>query len=510
MMDFSGLDPVRYVSLPSYAWDSMLKLTNCEIGLLPEIDMVHFIESGLRGGHSFINTRHLVGNTDQKSKNPGNFIFYMDTNNLYGHAQSELLPYNNFEWVDQNELQKINWMSLNTDDAIGYILEVDLTYPPYLHEMHNSFPLAPEACIIQTKNLSPFALENLILSQASSNYKSEKLTSTFYRRKNYVVHLKNLQLYIQQGMKLKKVWRALKFNQSNFLSYYIDLCTQKRKTSISEFSKNLYKLLANSCFGKTLQDPRKYSKIFLCNNVEKARKQISSPLYRSHMIINENLVAITVEIPKIRHTKPYAIGYAVLELSKHFMYDFYYNKLLQTFSFKDIDLGFSDTDSLCFSLYSKNGYLYALKKLQPFIDFSNYPKNHLFFSEAHKKELGYFKDELEGTKICSEFIGLRSKVYAMKFTGSNSKLVCKGLGRVAIKNRLKFKHYKKCLHNSITFRSSFASFQSKKHELLTVIRHKKALSNFDTKRYIFDCGIHSTPYGSCMIKKYRYCYKCKK
>jgi len=59
MMKFSGLDPAYYYSLPGFAFDSMLKITNCKLSLLPHIDMVHFIEKSIRGGVSFINTRHL-------------------------------------------------------------------------------------------------------------------------------------------------------------------------------------------------------------------------------------------------------------------------------------------------------------------------------------------------------------------------------------------------------------------------------------------------------------------
>ena len=58
MMDFSDLDPAHYVSLPGYAWDSMLKVTGCCIELPTDIEMVNYIEKGIRGGLSFINTRH--------------------------------------------------------------------------------------------------------------------------------------------------------------------------------------------------------------------------------------------------------------------------------------------------------------------------------------------------------------------------------------------------------------------------------------------------------------------
>jgi hypothetical protein len=74
MIKFSGLDPAKYISLPSFSFDSMMKITKCKIGLPKDINIVQFVENGIRGGMSFINTRHLkVENEDEK-------IFYIDAN----------------------------------------------------------------------------------------------------------------------------------------------------------------------------------------------------------------------------------------------------------------------------------------------------------------------------------------------------------------------------------------------------------------------------------------------
>lgn len=43
MFLFSGLDPAYYISLPAYSYDSMLKITKCEIGLPTDIDQVCFL-----------------------------------------------------------------------------------------------------------------------------------------------------------------------------------------------------------------------------------------------------------------------------------------------------------------------------------------------------------------------------------------------------------------------------------------------------------------------------------
>ena len=56
MILFSGIDPSYYLSLPSFAFDSMLKITGCKLEI-PDIETSKFVEKGIRGGLSLINTR---------------------------------------------------------------------------------------------------------------------------------------------------------------------------------------------------------------------------------------------------------------------------------------------------------------------------------------------------------------------------------------------------------------------------------------------------------------------
>jgi hypothetical protein len=192
------------------------------------------------------------------------------------------------------------------------------------------------------------------------------------------------------------------------------------------------------------------------------------------------------------------------------MFDFFYNHLTANCPSK-FDMGMSDTDSFLFSVTKPKQFWSHVDK---YIDYSNYPETHPNFNETNKAALGFFKNELAGSKICSEFIGLRAKCYSLKLKDANTsciseKNVCKGLGRVAIKNRLKFKQYKTCLKKLKVKRHEFASIRSVKHKLATIRQKKRALSHFDSKRWIYDCGIHSDPYGSKFIKKYyEKCHYC--
>ena len=173
------------------------------------------------------------------------YIQYLDANNLYGWAMSKKLPVNGFRWLDSDEINEINEefiKNYNENDNKGYIFEVDARYPNRLHDLHSDLAFLPERMEIN---------------------KCKKLVCNLSNKKKYVIHVNSLKQVLNYGLKLKKIHRVIEFNQKEWLQPYIDMNTELRKAAKNDFEKDLFKLMNNSVFGKTMENIRNHKDIKL-------------------------------------------------------------------------------------------------------------------------------------------------------------------------------------------------------------------------------------------------------
>ena len=197
-----------------------------------------------------ISTRHTKANNPSLASTydpelPRQDLIYLDANNLYGHVMSQYLPTGCFRLLNDVEVEVLDLDSLDDEAEDGYIYEVDLHYPVELHDKHDDYPLAPESLVIDRSMYSPI--------QSSER----KLTPNLNDKKEYVVHYRNLKLYVQLGLIITNVHCVLTFKQSPWLKQYIDFNTHQRSLADSGFLKDFFILMNNSVFGKNTRKPSK-------------------------------------------------------------------------------------------------------------------------------------------------------------------------------------------------------------------------------------------------------------
>src|SRR5206468_4160714 len=125
-----------------------------------------------------------------------------------------------------------------------------------------------------------------------------------------------------------------------------------------------FKLMNNSVFGKTMENVRKLMNFKLISDKTKFQKYVSKPNFINGVIFNENLVGVHYIQEKLLLNKPIYVGFSILDISKTLMYDFHYGYIKQKYGNK-AKLLFTDTDSLCYEIQTKNVYqdMYNNKKL---------------------------------------------------------------------------------------------------------------------------------------------------
>ncbi|KAJ8973246.1 hypothetical protein NQ317_005459 [Molorchus minor] len=481
------IDPGRHFTLPGYTWDCMLKYTGCKLETLQDVDMLMFIERGIRGGISQCCNRFSQANNkyldDYDSNKPSTYLMYFDVNNLYGWAMSQPLPSEGFQWSDTN----IDVTTVPDDGEIGYILEVDLEYPETLHDLHKDLPLCAE-------------------HRTPPNSKFPKLMTTLYPKDRYVIHYRNLKQALQHGLKLIRIHKVLKFKQSTWLKSYIDLNTSLRAKAESDFEKNNFKLMNNAVFGKSMQNVRKHRIVKLVNKWEGrygAKNLIASPNFESRSIFSDTLMAIEMKKSHIVFDKPLYVGMAILDISKTCVYEFHYDYMLQKFPVEKCKLLYTDTDSLVYELQCNDAYEEVIGKDIDRFDTSDYPKdNHWNIPLVNKKVPGLMKDENNG-KLMTHFVGLRSKQYTYKVEGGENVKKSKGVKSNVVKRKITFEDYLNCLEKPTEsqglLHTTQRCIQSKLHDVYSVEQTKIALNAFDDKRHILP-GVHDTlPWGHYSI-----------
>ena len=218
-----GINPLYCVSLPGYIWQCGLKYTGRNLPTLQDKDLILFLENNIRGGISSIICDKYVKSDENKK------ILYGEANNSNGHSMCQSLPYDEYKFDKNVNLEDI----LNTPDYsdIGYFFEVDLRYPEKIKEKSINFPFAPVYKKFNANDFSDFMKTITPDTYTQTN----KLICDWSDEKNYLIRYRMLKFCVRHGMVVDKVHEIISFKQSKWLEKYINFNTQKRNQAVKDF-----------------------------------------------------------------------------------------------------------------------------------------------------------------------------------------------------------------------------------------------------------------------------------
>ena len=255
-----SLDDVHYYTAPGLALDAALRMTH-----LTGTDKGYRHVPFRREQHS-ITTRYAQANFPTL---PG-YDASRPQIYLYGWAMSQPLPTGGFQFLQPDEVEALAPVGELSDDAEdGNIYEVDLHYTQH----RRSRRLPTRLRVVGGSDVYSPAQQAAFPQTAPQR----KLTPNLSDKIRYVVHYRNLKLYLQLGLVVNRIHRVLTFKQSTWLKTFIDFNTQQRSSGGSSFLKNFFKLMNNSVFGKTQENLRKRVQVELITDTGILRKRVTIP-----------------------------------------------------------------------------------------------------------------------------------------------------------------------------------------------------------------------------------------
>ena len=501
------INPLYSYSLPGYTWKAGLKLTDIKLDFIKDRNLLQLLENNIRGGiSSVMGDRHVQFDENKQ-------ILYIDANNLYGWAMSQYLPTGEFKTLQlpenssQDQLVE-DLLQIPDDNEYGYFIECDLEYPAEIREKTKIFPFCP----YQTK-ADPDLFSAYMNNVNQPNYKpTPKLMCDVTIKSKYMIHYRMFKFYLNQGMKVPKIQTIYKFKQSPWLGKYIDHNTQKRTVANTNFEKDLYKLMNNAFFGKTMENVRDRSNLDFIDHsqIDQIIKRQSKLSFKGIVDHYSKFSVYKFDKEKTVFDKPIYLGFTVLELSKLLMYEFYYYKL-QPYWKQSIQLHYMDTDSFILSFDTNHQELINfLQKNKDEFDFSELNKSNELYNPINKKVIGKMKIETSPVLVIDTFTALRSKSYSFSYNNNNNnnnniqKAKQKGIQKAP-----KCEHYENSLFNSETSSSTNISIRSNLHNLTVEKQNELALNPFDDKRLYIN-PIQSLPWDKHTQKGDCPCIYCLK
>ena len=109
----------------------------------------------------------------------------------------------------------------------------------------------------------------------------------YHDSNEYVIHIKVCTQALNHGLVLKKVHRAIKFNQNTWLKPYIDINTGLRKKAKNDFEKDFLIWWIMQFLEKTMDNVRKNRDMKLVITERRRNYLVSEPNYHTRNFVHK-------------------------------------------------------------------------------------------------------------------------------------------------------------------------------------------------------------------------------
>ena len=507
LLDLFGLDCLYFLTLASYAIESMFHKCAIKLDTISDPALYSLINTNIRGGFCSVGKRHIIANNKDTNPNfdpvsmKSNYLLYVDFNSLYPSVMSKFkLPIGDFIQLQGEEFDNFknqDLTALDIEGETGYYIYCDIDHiKPEIAEKTDSYPLLISPMNIEPQHLSEFSTNLLKDKNIKLPKNNTKLVAHHLGVKNYLITLPLLQFLIKNGVEVSKIHKVFKFRQEFYLKHFIDENIKMRAAATNPFIKAALKLINNSIYGRTLLNPLNYAtEAKLChdNNNSDLLKSFSRPTFRKVDIINDDRFLVTYNKANVKAASPIYVGFSILDHAKLFMYKFWYSTIVPTYG-ERAQFVYTDTDSFIINIETEDIMKEINGPLSNHLDLSNFPCDHPLYSDRCKGELGRLKIET-GVHFIKEFVGLKPKAYT--YTTTQDDKACnntlKGVPK-HIRNSLNLQCYKQCLYSNSTFRRDIFNLRFYNKHMSLVKNNKIILSSFEDKRFYIN-SFKSYAYG---------------
>lgn len=521
----------RYVGLPSTTWHAWIKsLAKLPPSERPRIPMYNsdtealFFKRMVRGGVTCASKRYAVSDAEHT-------ILYLDVNGLYPHVMRRKYPAGEISFmpVVATTMQGVGATSAHefvlklcelwkrgekyaNGKYAGGAFEVDMHVPTEHHDALAQFPLAPEHVNITEDMYEDNEYLNTVAASSDDNDDANTparknsfhgLACTLWPKKRYQVHWRILLWYIRHGMVIDKVHCMVLWTEERaYLKDYVEMNMSLRDQNRDELTRTLYKLMGNSLYGKTFENPFNHTGVSVVGSEMKLYGLIEQGRVHSIIYTGDNGSLVVNEGERVVLDKPTYIGAIVLEYAKLHMYKLFYEKLARAFpiSTGDLELLYTDTDSFIVRVRHPPEMRPAgTRDISRILEFINQRQREEGKEDVIGIAGGLTKSETGDKDYIEEFCALRAKCYAYRTALGKTDVRAKGTTHEAQKRELSLERYKEvlkkngvlCVENQRIARTHF--------ELHSVTQVRVALSANDGKRWICANGIDTLPFGHYLL-----------